>query len=239
MISFCCWKWGRLFSAVHVNVLREALRRHVHVQHELVCVTDNPSDVVDDVRVLPMPAAYSQTPRCRRRMQGFSREFSEAVGRRICYIDLDVVIVGDITPLVNRTDPIVGYKVGHAGVYSGSFLVANAGALDGAWQRFHAEPDGYPARLQPRGVASDQAMVNDWLKTQPAIATLTEADGLISYYGKGYERLEHWGVGPSRPHLPDGARIVILGSADLDVLDSDRFEWVVQHWQALRSAVVA
>jgi len=237
-ISFCCWKWGGLFSAVHVNVLREALRRHVHVDHELVCVTDTPSDICDDVRVLPMPARFSQTPRCRRRMQGYSREFSEAIGRRICHIDLDVVVSGDLTPFVTRPEPIVGYRVGHAGVISGSVLLADAGALDGAWQNFAADPDGYPASL-PERRASDQAMINDWLKTQPPIPYWTEADGIVSYYGAGYERLEHWGVGPNRPNLPANTRLVILGSADLEVLDSDRFEWVRDHWQALRTAVPA
>jgi len=239
VITFCAWKWGTLFSATHVNVLREALRRHVHVPHELVCVTDDPSDIIDDVRVLPMPMAYSQTPRCRRRMQGFSREFSEAVGQRVAYIDLDVVIVGDLTAIVSRRERIIGWKVGHAGVYSGSFLMADAGALDGAWQRFAADPDGYPASLQPRGVASDQAMVNDWLRTQPPIHYWTEADGIVSYYGAGYERLEHWGVGPNRPTLPPNTRLVVLGSADLDVLESNQFPWAVEHWQALRPAVTA
>lgn len=170
-------------------------------------------------------------------MFGFSRPMAEMIGQRICYIDLDVVITGDLTPFVTRTEPIVGYKVGHAGVMSGSFLLADAGALDGAYQKFRSDPDGYPKRLQPNGVASDQAMVNDWLKTQPPIPFWTEADGIVSYYGKGYERLEHWGVGPSRPNLPSGTRIVILGSADLDVLESDRFAWVREHWQALRVAV--
>ena len=241
-VKFFAWRWGLIFSAVHINVLREALRRHVHVDHELVVCTDDPSDICDDVRVLPMPMRFSQTPRCRRRMQGFSREFSEAVAGidgRVCYIDLDVVIVDDITALVTRPEPIVGWRVGHAGVYSGSFLLADAGALDGAWQKFAADPEGYPASLQRKGIASDQAMLNDWLKTQPPIGELTEKDGLVTYYGRGYERLEHLGVGPNRRKLPMGARMVVLGSADLDVLEDDRFSWVKKHWQALRTAVPA
>lgn len=229
-LSVQCWKWGSLFSSAHVNALRWMLDKNLRMDHRLVCVTDNPVGIDGDVVIAEMPADYADTPRCRRRMQGFSREFSQKIGNRILYIDLDVVIVDDITPIVNRPEPIVGWKVGHAGVYSGSFLLADAGALDGAWQLFKASPDGYPTSLQPRGVASDQAMVNAWLATQPPIQYWTEADGFVSYYGDGYARLEHLGVGPSRPTLPAGARIVVLGSADLDVLESDQFDWVKAHY---------
>lgn len=239
-LSVVTWKWGAApFQARHVNVLRAMLARHLHLPHRLYCVTDDPAGLDPEIFFVPMPTTYAHTPRCRRRMWQFSRDFGHVVGPRILAIDLDVVIVDDLTPILDRPEPIVGWKVGHAGVYSGSFLLFTVGALDGAWRRFASDPDGYPQRLQPRGVASDQAMVNDWLKTQPAIGTWTEADGFVTYYGAGYERLEHLGVGPSRPELPAGARIVVLGSADAAVLDEARFDWVREHWSSLDRKVAA
>lgn len=235
------WLWGSAFSARHVRVLQHALARHLRIPHELVVVGDSDAGLPPEAFYVPMPQAYASTPRCRRRMQGFSRDWLAAVGitGRVLYVDLDVVIVDDITALVDRLESIVGWKVGHAGVFSGSFLLADAGALDGAWQRFAADPDGYPARLQPRGVASDQAMVNDWLAGQPPIPYWTEADGFVTYYGRGYERLEHLGVGPTRPELPAGARLVVLGSADLEVFDQpERYPWVADHWTALAAELV-
>lgn len=229
-ITACAWKWGTTFEARHCNILRAMLDRHLHLDHELVIVTDDPTGLDGDIRVIPLPDTYARTPRCRRRMQQFSLEFDAQIGARILGIDLDVVIVDDITPIVNRREPIVGWKVGHAGVYSGSFILFDEGALDGAWQRFAANPDGYPFQVQPHGTPSDQAMVNHWLKSQPPIATWTERDGFVTYYGKGYERLEHLGVGPNRPDLPAGARIVVLGSADNAVLDEKRFDWVRSHY---------
>ncbi len=239
-LAVVCSKWGQTFSATHVNVVRAMLDRHLRLPHRLYCVTDDPAGLRGDIIIVPMPDTYAATPRCRRRMQFFSADFTRQVGDRILYLDLDVVIVADLTELVSRTEPIVGWKVGHAGVYSGSFLLADAGALDGAWRLFEADPDGYPASLQPRGVASDQAMVNDWLSRQPPIPFWTEADGFVSYYGAGYERLEHLGVGPNRRQLPPGARIVVLGSADLEVLDQpDRYSWVRDHWSACVPQAVA
>jgi hypothetical protein len=243
VLTICCWKWGVTFGATHVNVLRRALEIHLHVPHELVCVTDNAVGIDPRVRIVPMPGQFEQTPRCRRRMQGFSRSFCDGAlrGGRVLYMDLDVVLVDDITPLVDRPEPLVCWRVGHAGVFSGSFILADAGELHGAWNRFENDPEGYPRRLHRNGVASDQAMLNDWLSSPDGyrlpVAEWSEADGLVTFYGRGYERLEHLGVGPNRPELPPGARIVVLGSADLEVLESGRFAWAGEHWARLRDEV--
>lgn len=230
MISVLAWRWGTRFDAVHANALLASLERNLRLEHELVVVTDDDRGLDPEIRVIPMPTRYAQTPRCRRRMEGFSREFGQQLAARVLYMDLDVVIVADLTAIVDRPEPIVGWRVGHAGVYSGSFLLADNGALDGAWQRFQAAPVAYPDSLQRNRNASDQAMLNDWLSTQPPIPHWTEADGFVTYYGQGYEKLEHLGVGPTRPHLPTGAKIVVLGSADLDVLSQARYPWVREHW---------
>jgi hypothetical protein len=233
MLTVSCWKWGKTFRAVHVNVLRLALERRLALEHELVCVTDDGAGLHPAIRVVPMPTTYAHTPRCRRRMEQYAREFESEMGRRILTIDLDVVIVDDLTPILDRDEPIVGWRVGHAGVYSGSFLLHDAGALDEAWQRYREDPNGYPRAAAPRGVGSDQAMINHYLSTQPPIAEWTEADGLVTYYGRGYESKEHLGVGPGHPQLPAGGRIVVLGSADLEVLEQRQFPWVQEHWGAL------
>lgn len=230
MISVWCWRWGGLFEAVYVHRLQAMLRRHLRLEHELVCITDDATGL-EGIRTVPMPSEFAHTPRCRRRMQQFSGEFADAIGAsRILALDLDLVILADITHLIDRPEPIVGWKVGHARVYSGSFLLFDAGALDGAWQPFKADPVGYPKRIQRQGVPSDQAMVNAWLRRQPSIGTWTERDGFVTYYGEGYEHLEHLGVGPRRRSLPTGARVVVLGSADKAVMDEGRFDWIRANW---------
>lgn len=230
MITVVTWLWGSTFTPIYVHRLRAMLERHLHLPHELVCVAQDASGL-EGIRTVPMPRRYAQTARCRRRMQQFSRQFAAGIdATRILGIDLDVVLVDDITPIVDRPEPIVGWKVGHAGVFSGSFILFDAGALHGAWRAYAADPEGYPKRIQPRGVPSDQAMVNAWLKTQPPIPFWTERDGFVTYYGRGYEALEHLGVGPNHPELPDGARVVVLGSSDKDVLETAAFPWVREHW---------
>lgn len=240
-IRVVCWKWGRKFSAWHVNVLGRMLARQLRLPFTLTCITDDPAGIDEDIAAVPMPRRFEEAPRCRRRMQQFSRAFiHEALGltkraspARVLAIDLDVVLVDDITPIVDRPEPIVAWRVGHASVLSGSFVLFDAGALEGAFVAYAEDPVGFPMRVQPRGVPSDQAMLNFWLQeSRTPVAEWTEADGFVTYYGAGYGRFEHLGVGPNRRELPAGARIVVLGSEDLLALEKpNRFQWVKEHYR--------
>jgi len=235
MLTVCCWKWKRadgsdLFGPEYVNRLRAALDLHLSLPHELVCVTDDPTGVDARVRLVDLPTTLSQTPRCRRRMQVFSKDFARQLGDRILSIDLDVVLVGDITPIVDRREPIVCWRVGYAQVFSGSFHLMDAGHLDGLWRAFESDPEGYPRRVCPRErVPSDQAMLNAYLRGDD-VPHWTEADGFVTYFGAGYERLEHLGLGMRHTTLPAGARVVVMGSADLAELEAGRDPWMREHW---------
>lgn len=232
-LSVVAWRWGGLFGPEYVRRLRRGLRKHLHLDHELVLVTDDPNGIDDDVRIVPMPERWKNTPRCRRRMQQYDRVFARAIGKRILSIDLDVVITTDITPLVDRPEPIVCWKVGYAKVFSGSFVLYDFDALHGAYEAYANDPVGFPTRAWPKGVGSDQAMLNFWLKSQPPVAFWTEKDGIITYFGEGYERQAHLGVGPSQPQLPPDTRLVVLGSSDKLAMDEGRFDWIREHWIGL------
>lgn len=223
MISVVCWKWGPLFGPEYVSRLRNMLARHLHREHELICVTDDPRSVPAGIRTERI-TKWQDTPRCRRRMEQYNRAFAARLGSRILSIDLDVVIVDDITPLVDRREPLVCWKVGYAGVYSGSFVLYDFGALHGLYERFAADPYGFPAQCGEQN-ASDQAMLNLYLRGRE-VPHWTERDGFVTYFGEGYEKRAHHGVGPRNPDLPEGARIVVLGSSDKHVMDTCAHEWV-------------
>ena len=232
MIAVTCWRWGPLFGPEYVARLQSMLARNLQLEHRLYCFTDDPAAVPRDVIPMPIPVDLAGLPRCRRRMHQYNAAVDVALGRRLLSIDLDVVITGDITPLVARTEPIVMWRVGYAGALSGSFVLWDAGALDGAWRAFDADRDGYPRRAQPAGTGSDQAMLNLWLReSRTPVAELGERDGFVTWFGRGYERLQHHGMGPGRAALREGARIVVLGSADKGVLDDGVHPWVREHWR--------
>lgn len=228
-LAVVCWSWGGKFAPIYVNRLRSMLARNLQLPHKLFCISDTAAGIDRDVSIIPMPREFADTPRCRRRMWQWAKERRDDFGPRMLAIDLDVVIVGDITPLVDRPEPIVCWRVGYANVYSGSFLLADTGALDGAWRAFERNPAGYLRATGERN-GSDQAMLNLYLRGRK-VAVWTEADGLVSWFGEGYAAHEHRGMGPNHPQLPKGARIVVLGSADKAVMDQGRYPWVREHWR--------
>lgn len=230
-LTVACWKWGALFQASHVNVLRSMLARQLRCDHELVCITDNPTGLDGDIRVVPI-TQFADTPRCRRRMVQYGQDFAALVGPRFLSIDLDTVLVDDITPLVQRDEPLVAYWIDYAQVFSGSLILMTSGYLDRLFRLFADDPEGFPARVQDRGVASDQAMLNWYTRTMhPPMGQWTTRDGILLYFGDGYGRFEYLGVGPNRTTLPAGTRLVALGSADLPVLTENRFEWIAEHYR--------
>ena len=226
------WWWRKpdgshLFGPEYLLRMRNMLARHLHREHEFVVVTDSAALVPAGIRTERI-TQWQDTPRCRRRVKQYDRAFAATLGTRILSIDLDVVIVDDITPLVDRREPIVCWRVGYAGVYSGSFVLYDFGALHGLYEAFAADPDGYPLATGERN-ASDQAMLNHFLAGRE-VPHWTERDGFVSYFGNGYEALEHHGVGPNRTELPEGARVVVLGSADKAAMDTGAHEWIEAHW---------
>lgn len=230
MLTVVCWKWGSLFAPVYVNRLRSMLVRNLHLQHELVCITDDAVGIDPAVRIVSPPALLDGSIRCRRRMWQYAAERRHDLGERILAIDLDVVILRDITPIVDRPEPVVCWRVGYANVVSGSFLLYDAGALDAAWQSYAADPVGFPMRTGERN-ASDQAMINLYLRGK-AIAEWKERDGFVTWFGgEKYKDMQRLGMGPDHPNPPPHARIVVMGSADKDVMDSGRYPWVKEHWR--------
>lgn len=232
MIAVVAWWWRKpdgshLFGPEYLLRTRNMLARHLHREHEFIVVTDSPALVPAGIRTERI-TQWQDTPRCRRRVKQYDRAFAATLGTRILSIDLDVVIVDDITPLVDRREPIVCWRVGYAGVYSGSFVLYDFGALHGLYEAFAADPDGYPLATGERN-ASDQAMLNHFLAGRE-VPHWTERDGFVSYFGNGYEALEHHGVGPNRTELPEGARVVVLGSADKAAMDTGAHEWIERCW---------
>lgn len=238
-LTVCAWKWGRTFGPEYVNRLRAALERHLHLPHELVCITDDPTGIDRRVRIVTMPTAHAHTIRCRRRMWHFARERREDLGSRLLCVDLDLVLVDDITPVVDRPEPIVCWRVGYANVYTGAWVLFDAGALDGAWDAFRRDPEGFPASTGQRN-ASETAMLTHWIRSRRVpVAEWTERDGLIMWFGDGYEHLEHHGLSPRQPTPPPGTRLVMFGGADKAVLDTAAYPWIASHWTSLEMEAVA
>lgn len=104
---FVCWLWnGRDFprshatySAAHVGVLQSMLARHGN--HRLAVVTDQPEAFTGHaVRAVEMPADVAAMPDFLPKLWAWSPAFHALIGERFASIDLDVVIAGDLGPIL-------------------------------------------------------------------------------------------------------------------------------------------
>ena len=121
MISVVCWLWPTVrnyrssFGAKNVNIFRNMIERNLHMEHEVVCITNIPKGIDPRVRIIPLWTDYSDvdsphggvSPSCYRRLKAFSPEMADVIGPRFISMDLDVCIISDITPLLQRTEDFI------------------------------------------------------------------------------------------------------------------------------------
>lgn len=218
VLRFVCWKWvgpvgyRSKFAPATVNVLLSMLERHYHAPFELVCVTDDPAGIDPRVRIvelwkdfadIPSPHGHGN-PSCYRRLKMFSREGAEMFGPKFVSIDLDVVIVADITELFSQDVDFRMYgDTARDTPYNGSLIQHRAGTRTQIWDTF--DPNKSPRMgLKLRYVGSDQAWIGVCLG--PNEPKFTKADGVFSYRNE---------LRPKGGVLPPTAKIIVMhGSVD-------------------------
>lgn len=238
MIDFVTFKWKppfqyrSTFTGEHVNVLRDMIARNYKGKHRLTCVTDDPTGIDADVRVLPLWDDFADVqsphgagnPSCYRRLKLWSEEAADLIGERICSIDLDVVIAADITHIVERPEDFVlwGDYVNPQTHYNGSMQLIRAGCRPDIYRDF--DPKNTP--LQTRGAGfhgSDQAWLS--LKFGPDAPRWTIGDGVASF------RIHCSGHLGRR--LPNCAKVIFFHGKH-DPWDADvqaKYAWVKDHWR--------
>jgi hypothetical protein len=163
----------------------------------------------------------------------FSEEAKTLIGDRILSFDLDVVITGDITPLVDRPEDFVIWggqmikarKRGLPGVvycwYNGSMMMLRAGTRKQVWDRF--DPKVSPQQSNKalsRG--SDQGWISYVLGQKEA--TWGEQDGVYSF--RSY-------IVPNKGLLPANAKVVAFhGRHDpWERGVQAQYPWVREHYR--------
>ena len=89
-----CLKHGTKYSADYVNKLYNGVKRHCTLDFEMICLTDDPQGINDDIKILRLPGGISGWW-CKPYM--FSKDLP--LKGVVLYIDLDVVIASNIDKL--------------------------------------------------------------------------------------------------------------------------------------------
>jgi lipopolysaccharide biosynthesis glycosyltransferase len=171
-LAIVCWLWKGwrpVYTPEHVQILQTRLLECAP-DHTFFCITDT---VIPGVNTVPLPEIpwmkhHHGIPSSYYKLFAFS-EAAQSLGSRILSIDLDVLILDDISLLIGNDD----YKVmkGHSCPYNTSMFHVKPGKWSWIWDEL-SELSG------KRGYGSDQAHVAHYLPDKPV---WTHHDGIHQY----------------------------------------------------------
>lgn len=238
-LVFTSFKWvgpdpARTFPAEAVNVLYAMIDRHYHAPFRLVCFTDDATGIDSAVDVQPLPKTKADQldapfhdrklwPACYRRLWLFSKD-AEMLGPRICNIDLDVIICGDITELIQaKQAEFVAWQENRFSwnKCAGGFWLLTTGSHPEVWESF--DPKKSPDVAWQQGHrGSDQAWMSHCL--YPATQTVSSADGLYKMAWL-----------PKAEHRPGAAvKVVFTTGTSAPWLEATRHKhpWITDYYYA-------
>lgn len=147
-----CMKWGTLYSAEYVNVLYRALRANITGPFRMVCLTDDPDGVVDEVDCAAIPEMALSKAGWRRggwpKLSVLKPGVAGIEGRCL-FVDLDTVITGRMDEFFTFSTSLVmirewmrlADRLRRRSYHGASGIFAwTAGTLDHIWEDFAADP---------------------------------------------------------------------------------------------------
>jgi hypothetical protein len=188
MITVLTWLWSQdqtraTYTAEHVNIWADMVRRNLAMPHRIACVTNMPEGIDPRVEIIDPPGDFmdirnplwaGKKPQCYRRLSMFRRDAAAIFGERFVCMDLDSVIAGPLDPLFDRPEDLVLFKgTSIHRPYNGSMMLIRAGCRPEVFEDFSQDN----ALLSgAKFCGSDQA----WLmhRLGPNEPTWSAADGV-------------------------------------------------------------
>jgi hypothetical protein len=234
-----CMKWGSKYGPEYVNRLYAMVARHLKGAFQFVCLTDRSEGIRAEVRCLPIPPLDlppGSPERGWTKLTTFTANLHGLQGTAL-FLDLDVVIVDDITPFFEQPGRFLiihDWKrpwriTGNSSVYRFQ-LGAHPDLL--TYFRGHVEE----VRAQVR---NEQAYLSDYLHKQGTLA-YWPGDWCASWK---YHCIPRFPLNYVRaPAVPAGARILIFhgvmnppdalaGRSNGNWRFAKAAPWIAEHWR--------
>jgi hypothetical protein len=236
-----CMKWGTKYGPEYVNRLYAMVRRHLRGDFRFVCLTDRTDGIRPEVECRPIPPLDlppGSPERGWTKLTTFSDDLVAQYGLSgtALFLDLDVVIVDDITPFFEVPGEFLiihDWKrpwriTGNSSVYRFTL-----GAHPDVLATFRRDFDAIRAKFR-----NEQAYLSDEMHKK----------GLLSYWDARwcasfkYHSIPRWPMNYFRaPFIPDGARILIFhgvmnppdalaGRSNGNWRRPKPAAWIADHW---------
>lgn len=255
--NFITWLWKspegnstmygakKTFTPDHVNRMANMIRRHwPGFSGKILCVTDSPEGIQDDVEVVSLWDSLRQYGKCYCRLRAFDPAMAPILGDDIISIDLDAVIKGDIRPLFeNDPEPFRIWRIGRESrsEMCGSLWRLKIGFAPGVYHDFN--PDIALNLRKTHGlIGSDQAWMAYMLPTEKAGWGMR--DGIYSFRFhldsagqmpfSGMKRKAFARSQASLPDMVERAKIVFFHGPDYDPSMTHlhvHHKWIPEYWR--------
>lgn len=237
MINIVCLKWGRKYGAEYVNRLHNAVRRNTTVDFRFWCFTEDATDILPGIEVLPLPWA-DRLDTWWNKIFLFAPDNGLPQQEQILYIDLDTLIVSNIDDImaVDQVPDIVLLKDFYHGIARtageiGSGIMSwRQGQYPDIWEQFIKDPGAAVATVMPHG---DQAWiarhVKAWYYWQDLFPGRVVSFKLHCAQGlpPGAEVVCYHG----RPSIPESVTQITDHSTASRKWRVEAAPWVLDHWR--------
>ena len=203
-----CIRWGDLYGVEYVNRLYGMVARNITPPFSLHCFTDNPAGLRPEVIAHPLPALGCEMPKTEKGVWGKSRLWRDGLGGLsgpVLFMDLDLVITGNIDPFFSHGDP------------DDVILTRNPNTPFerlGQTSLFRF-PVGGLASLHAEFLADPQRVAETYVFEQRFVTRRTP--GGVTFWPRGWVRTFRWHCVRTFPlnflfeaRLPRGTRVVIF-----------------------------
>lgn len=186
MITVLTWLWNQpggrtTFTADHVNIWADMVRRHTTVPHRIACVTDIPEGIDPAIAIIAPPGEFedfripswpAHRPQCLRRVSMFRRDAAAIFGERFACMDLDCIVAKSLDAILSCEEDFRMCKgTARSRPYNGSLIVMTAGCRPHVYDRFSL--DGAITAGQ-HFIGSDQAWIMHCLGPDEAVFDLDD-----------------------------------------------------------------
>jgi hypothetical protein len=209
------WTRTATYGPEHVKRLASMLARHGG--HCLSCIHDGSfGSMPGNWDMIRMPEHVAGLPDYLPKLWAWSPELHDWIGERFVSIDLDVVVLGDVAPLLAGPERVRLWDSAKGEPYNTSLFVVQPGAGQEVWSTYTPERLAAVRAAAPRWTG-DQSWVAHVLG--PGQPTFGERDGVIRY------RRDMRRVAP-----PRGTRAAFFCGPMSPDTEARCSEWVAREW---------